>query len=476
MESAADTHARPISDEWIMAVTKRNLTTFTGFMDPLISIALELFRKEKYYYTNVERIKWLNYMELCCGQQTALYTAAVEHLLATTNNGDICGVTCGRSATRGCGGRGNAATSNPSSQPENTTNSMVSTREATTNPRCDQKAHGQGRGRVQGRGQGRSKTVHIDKELQLMQAIEPLEEEVRQSREQQCQVRLLQNARDEGADEVECFFSQPPPPENRSFFENISLPHATAIPEGTMTSLLRGQQLITQQQTPQSVRFNEPIQKTPLSIQSPAVQGAMCRTQTTQTILALKQQKRSEIWSFFIKMQTATANDISLRIVETVEFRELLSLLHNGIQILHCSTVCNMIARAWDFYFQEMQLEMKGSEGKILLTSDLWDDKSMKAYAGVMAHYAVQIKSGTCGKGDLILQASLIGFLPIPGKHRGQDIARSLLFVMDRAGISDKIFCITTDGASNMSAAIHDFEVFLCKRHIDFDSLTQHLV
>jgi hypothetical protein len=67
----------------------------------------------------------------------------------------------------------------------------------------------------------------------------------------------------------------------------------------------------------------------------------------------------------------------------------------------------------------------------------------MRAYCGVTAHYIVRGKSsGNCSnsKGDLILRGSLIGFLPVPGRHCGQDLAKSLLYVTDRAGISAKVY------------------------------------
>jgi hypothetical protein len=75
----------------------------------------------------------------------------------------------------------------------------------------------------------------------------------------------------------------------------------------------------------------------------------------------------------------------------------------------------------------------------VSLTSDIWDDKSFRAYVGVTAHYLIRPRSGNGRPGDLILKASLIGFLPIPGKHCGQDIARSLLYVTDRVEITSKV-------------------------------------
>ncbi|KIJ52825.1 hypothetical protein M422DRAFT_242757 [Sphaerobolus stellatus SS14] len=101
----------------------------------------------------------------------------------------------------------------------------------------------------------------------------------------------------------------------------------------------------------------------------------------------------------------------------------------------------------------------------------------MRAYTGVTAHYIVRMRAtASGGKGQLILKASLVGFLPLPGKHCGQDIAKALLHVTDRAKITPKILFITTDGASNMAAAMHDYEHLLKTRYLPFDSFAQHIV
>jgi hypothetical protein len=114
-----------------------------------------------------------------------------------------------------------------------------------------------------------------------------------------------------------------------------------------------------------------------------------------------------------------------------------------------------MIIKAWEHYFNEMRFEMKvcyshliiyilltfwqNAAGKVSLTGDTWDDKSMRAYFGVTAHYLVHVNSSVGTNGVFILRASLIRFLPVPGKHHAQDIARALLFVTDCAEITDKV-------------------------------------
>ncbi|KIJ22729.1 hypothetical protein M422DRAFT_100210, partial [Sphaerobolus stellatus SS14] len=58
--------------------------------------------------------------------------------------------------------------------------------------------------------------------------------------------------------------------------------------------------------------------------------------------------------------------------------------------IPHRTAVRNLVKKAWEHQFMEMSMEMKSAVGKISLTMDIWDDKSMRAYAGITAHYIVR--------------------------------------------------------------------------------------
>jgi hypothetical protein len=70
----------------------------------------------------------------------------------------------------------------------------------------------------------------------------------------------------------------------------------------------------------------------------------------------------------------------------------------------------------------------------------------MHAYAAVTAHYLLRGSTSTSqtSKGELSLQGSLIGFLPMPGRHFGQDLAKGLLFITDRLDITEKVRHIVT--------------------------------
>jgi len=69
----------------------------------------------------------------------------------------------------------------------------------------------------------------------------------------------------------------------------------------------------------------------------------------------------------------------------------------------------------------------------------------MRSYAAVTAHYLSQSTGSKDrpAQGTLELRSALIGFLPIPGRHFAQDLAKGLVYVTDRAGITNKVRLLT---------------------------------
>ena len=63
----------------------------------------------------------------------------------------------------------------------------------------------------------------------------------------------------------------------------------------------------------------------------------------------------------------------------------------------------------------------------------------MRVYMAVTAHYLAR---SDAANRPLLLCSELIGFLPIPGQHFAQELAKSLLYVTDCAGISNKVIII----------------------------------
>ncbi|KIJ30377.1 hypothetical protein M422DRAFT_71012 [Sphaerobolus stellatus SS14] len=64
----------------------------------------------------------------------------------------------------------------------------------------------------------------------------------------------------------------------------------------------------------------------------------------------------------------------------------------------------------------------------------------------------------------------------MPGRHTAREMANALLRITDRAEITGRVRCVTTDGASNMSGMMVDYQYLLRDRNIHFDALDSHVV
>lgn len=95
----------------------------------------------------------------------------------------------------------------------------------------------------------------------------------------------------------------------------------------------------------------------------------------------------------------------------------------------------------------------------VSLTADMWTSISMDAYLAVTCHY---IDGTTC------LQSSLLGAVKFPQAHTADNIASVMKSIMEEWGITSKITCLVTDGASNMIACGRDLRLrhAICIAHI----------
>jgi len=79
--------------------------------------------------------------------------------------------------------------------------------------------------------------------------------------------------------------------------------------------------------------------------------------------------------------------------------------------------------------------------GKISFTTDMWSDPNLTPYMAVTAHW-IKAETRKTPKGrrrKYTLQADLIGFHPIPGRHNGDHLAHTFLHIIDRLKIAEKV-------------------------------------
>ena len=74
------------------------------------------------------------------------------------------------------------------------------------------------------------------------------------------------------------------------------------------------------------------------------------------------------------------------------------------------------------------------------------------------------------------LQEALLDFVRVVGTHRGVDLAPYVESCLERYGILDKLFCITTDNASNNDTLCKELSVLLERTHGNFWDARSHNV
>ena len=73
--------------------------------------------------------------------------------------------------------------------------------------------------------------------------------------------------------------------------------------------------------------------------------------------------------------------------------------------------------------------------GKISFTSDLWSDKNLRSYLCLTAHWMARNKRTRV----LELRCVLVAFHNVTGHHDGVNLARTMLALLDRAGVTAQV-------------------------------------
>jgi len=69
---------------------------------------------------------------------------------------------------------------------------------------------------------------------------------------------------------------------------------------------------------------------------------------------------------------------------------------------------------------------------------DVWSNGNMAVFLGLTAHWIHSDRTTGC----LSLKAALIGFNRFKKRHTGRNIARTILFLLDWAGFTAKVFLL----------------------------------
>ena len=144
----------------------------------------------------------------------------------------------------------------------------------------------------------------------------------------------------------------------------------------------------------------------------------------------------------------------SLNIVECPEFRQLLLLLRSDLKdsdIPRRTKLRELLLQAWKDYFQVLHSSfvaclppllcslfsfylIQAAVGHISFTMDLWTDQLRRPYLAMTAHWIAEVEDST-----LQLKSALIAFHRMRENHTGKKLAKTVVHLLDRAGVTVKV-------------------------------------
>jgi hypothetical protein len=72
--------------------------------------------------------------------------------------------------------------------------------------------------------------------------------------------------------------------------------------------------------------------------------------------------------------------------------------------------------------------------GQVLFTCDVWSDQNRRSFLSLTAHWIAKDETST-----LELKTALIAFQVLTGCHTGEFLAKTILALLDRAHVTDKV-------------------------------------
>jgi len=70
--------------------------------------------------------------------------------------------------------------------------------------------------------------------------------------------------------------------------------------------------------------------------------------------------------------------------------------------------------------------------GRVSITADTWSDQSSNSYLAVTAHWVAVVE----GTSALQLKSALITFHRLRQGHTGKELVKTMMYLLDRAGIT----------------------------------------
>jgi hypothetical protein len=89
------------------------------------------------------------------------------------------------------------------------------------------------------------------------------------------------------------------------------------------------------------------------------------------------------------------------------------------------------------------QFIIQAALGQVSFTMDLWSDQLFRPYLAMTAHWIAETEGGL----TLELKSALIAFHRMRENHSGHKLAKTVMYLLDRAGVTVKVRqrCSSTD-------------------------------
>jgi hypothetical protein len=137
--------------------------------------------------------------------------------------------------------------------------------------------------------------------------------------------------------------------------------------------------------------------------------------------------------------------------VENKEFQKFVGLLRPGINIPGRTALREDLDRQYSNVIQQMFSDLP-PDSKISIALDGWQSPFKKSFLAVTAYYITA---------DWKWKEVLIGFEHIKGNHTGSTMAQTVHRILDQFELTDRLYCITTDNASNNGKMRKELESML---------------
>ena len=196
------------------------------------------------------------------------------------------------------------------------------------------------------------------------------------------------------------------------------------------------------------------------------------------------------------------AGNLSFSFAENPEFVDLLNDAYPDMPAPTHKTVVDFLHAKATLTKAELRELLSKLESKVSLALDVWTTRSGLAFLGTTSPWASFVGDFYCNvkvKPDAAnppfhvtmlmcvgvtihfidenfrLQQELLGFVPLTGHHTGEYMAEVVYDLLEEYGIKEKLFCITTDNASNNIALVKELSYLLANDGISWDYKTHHI-